>query len=349
MIDLRSDTLTKPNRAMLECILSAELGDDGRQNEQGRGEDKTTNLLEDYAAKLVGKEEGLFFSSGTLANTCALLTWCVPNDKVAVDACSHVYRTERVAFSPSFGQLIPRFYDFTEEQLPAPDSICNFLNKEPISLICLENTLNARGGVAIPPILLSEISQIAGRHKVPIHIDGARLFNAAISLSVDAKELCQYADSVMFCISKGLGAPVGSLLCGSGAFIRQARKTRKLLGGNMRQCGVIAAPALYALQHNIDSLRKDNANATSFAYTLNSLKTGRVRPHTDSNIVLMDITPYGISVDEYCAELSESGVLASSLDGKYIRFVFYNGITTQDAHEAAKIVLELDHKLSAKI
>ncbi len=344
MIDLRSDTLTIPDVDMLETILSAELGDDGRQDENGRGEDRTTNRLEDLAARLVGKDSGLYFSSGTLANTCSLLTWCTPGQKVIIDRIQHIYKTEKIAFSERFGQLHPVFVDYTADDLPDLKHMETLLKTGEISLVCMENTHNFRGGKCIPLGIMSDVYDLARSYGVRVHLDGARIFNAAAAMNVSADEICKYADSVMFCVSKGLGAPIGSLLCGSGEFILNVRKTRKLLGGNMRQCGVIAAPAIYALENNRFQLKRDNENAATMAKGLSGLKVGKLCAFPESNIVLLDITPYGMSAKEYCAALKELGVNPSTVGDDRVRFVFHKEISNDDAVRAAQLVMSFDEK-----
>jgi len=258
MIDLRSDTLTLPDRPMLETILTAKLGDDGRADARGRGEDLAVNELEDLAAEITGKEEAVLFPSGTMANTAAILTYCRPGDGVLVDEIQHIFITEKVVFDRNFGRLTPLFYKLNGRNVPDLESMTVHLRKSPVSLVCVENTHNFSGGFCMSPEEMGVIKNAAESYGVPVHMDGARLFNAAAALGVAAADLCAHADSVMFCISKGLGAPVGSLLCGTREFIRKARLTRKLLGGNMRQAGIIAAPGIYALRNNIVRLGEDN-------------------------------------------------------------------------------------------
>ena len=342
MIDLRSDTLTIPDKEMLNTVLDAQLGDDGRQDENGRGEDITTNRLEDLAAALTGKESGLYFSSGTLANTCALLTWCQPGDKVIIDHMQHIYRTEKIAFMDRFGQLKPVFVDYTDKDLPDLKNMEYLLKAGDISLICMENTHNFRGGKCIPLEVMAGVYELAKTYGVHVHLDGARLFNAAAAMDVRTDEICRYTDSVMFCVSKGLRAPIGSLLCGSREFILQARKTRKLLGGNMRQCGVIAAPAIYALKNNLSQLKQDNMNAQTMAEHLSEMHIGRISNFPESNIVLLDIRGYGFSSKEYCSALKEMGVLPSPVGDDHVRFVFHEGISEEDAISAAEAVMRFD-------
>jgi threonine aldolase len=345
MIDLRSDTLTLPDRPMLETILTARLGDDGRQNEEGRGEDAATNELEDLAAFLTGKEEGLLFSSGTLANTAALLTWCAPGDAVMVDRIQHIYVTEKTAFNKNFGQLIPLCYRFDRKNTPDIDDMRGILKEHRVKLLCLENTHNFSGGTCTPVEKMADIRALAEEYGVPVHLDGARLFNAALALGRDAKEICRNVDSVMFCISKGLGAPVGSLLCGSGEFIRRARDTRRMLGANMRQCGVIAAPGIYALTHNIPRLGDDAANAKCAAERLRTLKKAEAQKDVQTNMVMLDTSKTGLSAPEYCARLKEEGVWISPCLPDQARLVFYQGVTMDDGLKAAEIIEFVDRRL----
>lgn len=345
MIDLRSDTLTLPSEEMLKTILFAKLGDDGRTDRRGRGEDPTVNELEDLAAMLTGKEEAVLFSSGTLANTTAVLTYCNPGDKVLVDEMQHIYVSEKVVFEKSVGQLIPVTYKLNERKTPDLKSLRNLMQQNDIKLLCIENTHNFSGGTCIGLEELKSIHNLAQEFNIPIHMDGARLFNAAVSLGVEAKDICQYVDSVMFCLSKGLGAPVGSLLCGSEDFVKKARGKRKLLGGNMRQAGIIAAPGIYALKHNIESLKEDNGNAKYAADSLRGLKKTRVQENVQSNIVMLDVSQTGLTVEEYCARAKENGLWIRPVLNNKARLVFYKGISRDDAVQAVNIIKEIDAQL----
>jgi threonine aldolase len=345
MIDLRSDTLTLPDRPMLETILTAKLGDDGRQNAQGRGEDLTTNELEDLAASLTGKEAALLFSSGTLANTAALLAWCGPGEKVMVDTLQHLYVTEKVAFDKNFGQLVPVFYKFEKDNTPDIEDMRRILHEEKIKLLCLENTHNFSGGTCTPPAKMEKIKALAQEHGVPVHMDGARLFNAAQALGVSPKDICRNADSLMFCLSKGLAAPIGSLLCGGGEFIKKARERRKLLGAGMRQCGIIAAPGIYALTHNVERLAEDALHAKLLAENLTGLVKTIVQEDVQTNIVMLDIRKTGLTPREYAACLEKAGLLSHPVLDTHVRLVFYKGITQGDAQGAAQIIKKVDAEL----
>jgi threonine aldolase len=345
MIDLRSDTLTLPGKEMLNTILSAKLGDDGRVDEKGRGEDLTVNELEDLACRITGKDESILFSSGTLANTTAILTYCNPGDKVLVDEIQHIYISEKVVFEKSVGQLIPITYKLNERKTPDIDNIRKLMLENDIKLLCIENTHNFSGGTCTKLEELKNVYNLAKEFNIHIHMDGARLFNAAASLGVEGKDICKYVDSVMFCISKGLGAPIGSLLCGNRDFIKKARKKRKLLGGNMRQAGIIAAPGIYALQHNIERLKEDNSNAKYVADNLKSLNKTKVQKDVQTNIVMLDISETGLTAEEYCARAKEYGLWIRPVLKNKVRLVFYKGINRDDAAQAVKIIKDIDASL----
>lgn len=343
MIDLRSDTLTMPDEEMLKSILSAPLGDDGRLGPDGRGEDATINRLEDMAAEITGKEAALLCCSGTMGNQVALMTWCNPGDKVIIDELQHLYRSEKTAFDERFTRLRPVFYHLDKDCMPDPEEL-EPLMKEGASLLCVENTHNFTGGTCTTPERMAEIRTLADRWHVPVHMDGARLFNAAAFLGVPVKELCQYADSVMFCVSKGLAAPVGSLLCGSREFIRKAKGVRKLLGGALRQGGIIAAPAIYALEHNVDRLKEDNENAAICAAHMAGLKNIHLQDHVQTNILMLDLKDAALSPEAFCERAKEEGLLIRPILDTSVRLVFYKGITREDVVKAAEIVCRLDEE-----
>ena len=345
MIDLRSDTLTLPDRPMLETILSAPLGDDGRLDAEGRGEDATVNKLEDMSASLTGKEAALFCVSGTMGNQAALLTWCRPGDTVLVDELQHLDRSEKTAFDPRFGQMKKAFYKFDADSMPDPADMERALKGNSVKLICVENSHNYTGGTCITPERMAAVRRLADKYGVPVHMDGARVFNAAAYLGVSVKELAQYADTLMFCVSKGLGAPVGSLLCGPKDFIGKAKDTRKLLGGAMRQAGVIAAPAIYALKHNVERLSEDNENAAYCASLLTGLKKTLVQKNVQTNIMMLDVKNAGVTPQEFCERARGKGLLIRPIINTSVRLVFYKGITRRDAERAAAVIREIDAAL----
>lgn len=339
MIDLRSDTVTMPSREMLETILTARLGDDGRRKADRTGGDETVNRLEALAAEVTGKEDALFFPTGTMANTAALSSACAPGDRVLIDPLLHMYVSEKVAFHPKFLRLEPVFYQLDEDHMPDVADIREKLDATGAGLVCVENTHNFSGGSCTTPRRLAEVAETAHARGALVHMDGARLFNAATALGVDARELCRPVDTVMFCLSKGLGAPAGSLLCGDGARIAACREERKLLGGGMRQSGVLAAPGIYALEHNRLRLAEDHANARAFAEAVAaSVQTIRVTmPQT--NIVLLDLSESGLEDKAFAARLEERGVQAHLVPG-HVRLTFHLGIGREDALAAARAVAE---------
>lgn len=346
MIDLRSDTLTLPSKEMLATILTADLGDDGRLSKDGRGEDNTVNRLEDLAAKMTGKEAAVLFSSGTLGNHGALMAYCEPGDRVLVDVRQHILKAEKAMFSEKCGQLVPVLYSYDQNGLPVISEIEAALKEGGIKLICIENTHNSFGGAVMPISCLKEIRALADEYGVPVHMDGARLFNAAVALGVGAEEICRYADSVMFCISKGLGAPVGSLVCGGREFSKRAKDARKLLGGTMRQAGIIAAPGIYALEHNVDRLKDDHQNARLLADSIRECKRIKPQQRVMSNIVMIDVEGTGLSAGECCERLYEMGLSIYPSQTPYeIRLVFHLGVSHEDTLKAIEILKEFDKSL----
>lgn len=346
MIDLRSDTLTMPDGAMLESILSAKLGDDGRVGADGRGEDLAINELEDMMAAMVGMEAGLLCPTGTMGNTCGVLSWCKAQEPVLVHEQQHLLLTEKFLFDEQFCRMQPIKYSMNAEMTPDVEQIDRLFAASGAKLLCLENTHNFSGGYVIPVAEMAKLRAVADKYGAHIHMDGARLFHAAASLGVPAKEITKYVDSVMVCISKGIGAPVGSVLCSTRAQIAKAREMRKVLGGGMRQAGVIAAPGIYALQHNIERMADDIANARLTA----SLLAGRLKKLTmqkdvQSNILVLDAAGCGVSPAEICSRAEALGLLIKPVLKTCVRLVYYKGITQEDARKAAEIILQLDAQL----
>ena len=330
MIDLRSDTLTKPTPEMLEAILAAPLGDDDRTHELGRGEDPTVNELEDLAARITGKQAAVLVPSGCMANTAAVLAQVKPGSTLLVDEQQHLMISEKYLFDPELGRMSPQTYRHDEHGQPNLDDIAAALDAGGIDLVCVENSHNYAGGAAITCERLAAIHELAQAHGVPVHMDGARLFNAALALDVDVSELCQHVDTLMFCLSKGLSAPVGSIVCGDQGTILEVRRMRKALGGAMRQAGVIAAPGIYALHHTVRRLAEDHANARAFADAIADLERTHIVGDVVTNIVVIDVS--GITDDPlaYCERAAERGLIIRPVMKRYIRFVFYRGITQAD-------------------
>ena len=289
-IDLRSDTVTQPTLEMREAMYRAEVGDDVF------GDDPTVNRLEELAAAKLGKPAAVFVASGTMGNLSSLLTHCRRGEEVIVGDQAHIFRYEAGGSSALGG--IAQF------QIPnQPDGTLSLDRVEAAirggdqheartKLIALENTHNRCGGTVLPLAYVTQVRELADRYDLKVHLDGARVFNASVALGVDVKSIAQYADSVTFCLSKGLGAPVGSVICGGAEFIAQARRYRKMLGGGMRQAGIIAAAGIVALEKMIDRLADDHANARRLAEGLAdtpgvTLDLDRVQ----TNIIYFNLTP----------------------------------------------------------
>ncbi len=346
MIDLRSDTLTMPDSEMLQSILTAKLGDDGRVDANGRGEDFTINELEDLMAELTGKEAGLLCPTGTMGNTCGVLTWCKAQDKVLVHEQQHLLLTEKFLFDEEFCRMVPVKYAMNEHMTPDVEQIDLLLAESGAKLLCLENTHNFSGGYVIPVEEMAKLRAVADKHGAHIHMDGARLFHAAASLGVPAKKITQYVDSVMVCISKGVGAPVGSVLCSTKAQIAKAREIRKIIGGGMRQAGVIAAPGIYALKHNLERMKDDIANARLTASLLKGkLQKLTMQDEVQSNILVLDCSKASVTPAEFCVLAEKKGLLIKTVLKTCVRLVYYKGITEADARKAAEIILALDREV----
>lgn len=329
VVDLRSDTLTVPTEAMRAAMREAEVGDDGRVDAEGRGGDPTVNRLEDHAAELLGKEAALFCPSGTMANLVALATWCDRGDAAALEPDLHVFRTEKSPFMEKFLGIQPVFYARDAEGMPEESSFASACAAQGVKLACVENSHNFGGGICVSLARQQALAAAARNASVPVHMDGARLFNAAVALGVDAAHLAACADSVMFCLSKGLGAPFGSVLCGTREFIAKARQTRKLLGGGMRQAGIMAAAGLVALRTGIERLAEDHENARHLGAALAAYDEFVLTP-VQSNIVMLDISASGRSSEWFEQQLAPLGLLAKGMGRDHLRLTTYNGVGRQD-------------------
>ena len=337
IVDLRSDTLSLPTEAMRRAIYEAELGDDQY------GEDPTTRQLETLAAEKVGKDAALLVLSGTMGNLVAALVHTQPGDEVILDLHAHVYNAE-VAGMARLGGLATRQLDGGRDGLN-PDEV-ELAIRPPVSshrpktgLIIIENTSNRGGGTIVPLDRLAHLTAVARRHGVPIHMDGARLFDAAVALRVDARAITQYVDSVQFCLTKGLSAPLGSILAGSRPFIDQARRIRQMIGGGMRQSGIIAAAGIVALETMIDRLAEDHANARFLgeaAARIPGLAVDLTAVQT--NMVYVDFAGSGLSGGEVVQRLAGRGVKALATGPTVLRFVVYNDITRADIEYAVHVL-----------
>ncbi len=326
-IDLRSDTVTIPPKEMLDTMAVAELGDDVYED------DPTANELEAYCAKLFGKEAALFVPSGTFGNQLALLTHTRRGDEVIVASDAHIMVHEVGAAAVIAGVQMRTFDIDSERRIPLK-KIERLIRVEDIhypdtGLICLENAL---GNGAVAPLEdMQAVYKMAKGYDLPVHLDGARIFNAAHALGVDVSEITASVDTANICLSKGLCAPIGSILVGSEAFIQRARKMRKLMGGGLRQVGVIAAPALYALTHMVDRLGDDHANAKYMAKRLTEIDGITIlEDRLDINMVFFTLSEAIIAENDLVEGLYKAGIKVNGTeDGEY-RFVTHHGVSKAD-------------------
>ena len=335
VIDLRSDTITRPTPEMRRAMAQAEVGDDVYR------EDPTVNRLQEAVAELLGKEAALFVVSGTMGNQVAIRTHTSPGDEVILDAESHIFHYEVAAPAALSGvQLRPvageRGHPTAAEIEPLvrPDD----LHLPRTRLICLENTHNRAGGSVLPMKALQGVAALARARGLGMHLDGARLLNACVVTGRAASEYARHFDSVSICFSKGLGAPVGSALAGSTDFIERARRVRKMFGGGMRQAGIIAAGALYALEHHVDRMAVDHHNARRLAQALAEMPGVRLDPtQVETNIVVWRLAE-PLQAAEVQARLRERGVLVSGFGPRLLRCVTHLEVTSEDIEEAIPVI-----------
>ncbi len=320
-IDLRSDTVTKPTPEMREAMAKAEVGDDVF------GDDPTVNRLQQMAAERMGKEAGLFVPSGTMGNLVALLSHCQRGDEVIIGQRNHSFLYEAGGMSVLGGISSYQLKNQPDGSLLPEDVEAAIRPDDPhdpiTRLVCLENTHNRCGGTVQTPEYTRQISKLAHDNGLKVHLDGARIFNAAAALGVPARELVEPVDSVTFCLSKGLSAPVGSVLCGDQEFIRKARRARKLLGGGMRQAGVMAAAGIVALEKMVDRLAEDHVRARNLAEGLLQNDCIVLDPGTPAtNMVFFDLAPHAkLSAPEICDRLEPEGILVSPSGERRFRLV----------------------------
>jgi threonine aldolase len=339
MIDLRSDTVTLPSPAMREAMYRAELGDDVM------GEDPTVNRLEAMAAEMTGKEAALLGVSGTMGNLLALLAQCQRGQEAILGDNSHIYNYEAggasalggIVFHPvstgRFGEL-----PLAEMQHAIRPATSN-MHYAPPGMICVESTHNRCGGTILSRAYLREVRAIADQAGVPVHLDGSRIFNAAVALRCDVREFTNSVDSVQFCLSKGLSAPVGSLVCGRKDFIARARRLRKMVGGGMRQAGIIAAAGIIALTEMVDRLAEDHANARRLAEGLVDLPGMKLDLDTvQTNIVIFGPQKPPHEGSSFAQVLAREGVKVGDIGDGRFRAVTHYGITNKDIDEAVKIM-----------
>jgi threonine aldolase len=328
-IDLRSDTVTRPSDAMRDAARDADVGDDVY------GDDPTVNDLERRAAALVGCEDALFVPTGTMGNQIAAQAHADPGTEVVADAEAHVIRWELGGLARN-ASLQTRTVDAAEGVVTPGQvhAVCHDtdLHRPGTGLVWLENTHNARGGLAIPAGRIRAVADAADDHGVPVHLDGARLFNACVALDTDPAEMVAPVDSVLFCLSKGLGAPVGSMLCGSEAFVDEARRVRKRHGGGMRQVGLLAAPGLLALE-NRERLSEDHANAERLAAGLDGID-GLSAPAPETNIVVARISDTPLDPEAFAEACAERGVGCGPFGERTVRFCTHLDVDRDDVDAA---------------
>ena len=336
-IELRSDTFTMPTPAMRRAMADAEVGDDQY------GEDPTVNRLEKRAAEIVGKDAGVYVASGMLGNLCGVLSQTERGDEVILGDLAHIYQNEMGA-SFVLGSIQPRLVP-NRDGCPTLEDVEAAIRPQGMfprtSVVCLENSHNNCGGSVLTVAQTMAVAELAHRQGLRVHLDGARIFNAAVALGVDAKELCAPVDTVQFCFSKGLSAPVGSILCGTAETVAKARRVRKLLGGAMRQAGVIAAAALVGLEEIRDRLAEDHRNAKTLAQGLAGV--GGVRIDAErvvTNIVSFEIAPDWMDTGAFTKACAERGLRLSRYLGNSprLRAVTHYGIERSDIDDALAIV-----------
>jgi len=334
-IDLRSDTVTHPTEAMRRAMYRAEVGDDVY------GEDPAVNRLEELAAARLGKEAGLFVVSGTMSNLIAILAQTIRGNEVIMGSESHILHYE-VGGASALGGVVLRTVNNQpngEMNLSEIAAVIRGtdIHAPPTALVCLENTQNRCGGMVLTPAYTAKVVKLARQNGLKVHLDGARVFNAAVALNVPVTALTKNVDSVGICLSKGLSAPVGSVICGTVEFIARARKWRKMLGGGMRQAGIIAAAGIVALETMVDRLAEDHANSAQLAAGMRNIEGIVVTQSTvPTNIILFETAP-GIDPDKFSVKMKANGVLLSPRGGNKFRVVTHREISSQDITRALAI------------
>jgi threonine aldolase len=342
MIELRSDTFTLPTPAMREAIATAPLGDDVY------GEDPTVRALEELAADKLGKAAACLMPSGTMANLSSIMAHCPRGSKILVGNESDIFLYESGGASVCGGIVYEPIPTQVDGRLLLADLAAAFPedSADPQfalpALICLENTHNRSGGRVLSLDYLRQVALFAQESAIPIHMDGARIFNAAIALDISPAVIARYADSVQFCLSKGLAAPVGSMVVGTAAFIEKVRRIRKMLGGAMRQSGIVAAAGIVALEQMVDRLREDHSNARLLAEGLARLPTIQIDlDSVETNIVVFRVIDDRFTAQTFVAAARRCGLQFGEFGHGRLRAVTYFGITTQDIHAATAIIENL--------
>ncbi len=329
MIDLRSDTVTLPTAAMRQAICNAELGDDVFE------EDPTTIRLEEMAAARMGKEAAMLVASGTMGNLVCVLSHCNRGDEVILGDQAHTFLYEGGGIA-ALGGVHPHTIANQLDGTLRLEDIAGAIRADNVHfprtrLVCLENTHNRCGGAPLSPEYTEQVAALAHDHGLLLHLDGARVFNAAVALGLDVKELTRHVDSLSFCLSKGLSAPVGSLICGSKEFVAETRRNRKALGGGMRQCGIIAAAGIEALENMTERLAEDHDNARRLAQGIAEIPSLSIEPErVQTNIVFFDLVGEAFSAEQLVAKLADKGVAILQLGPTRLRAVTHYGISAED-------------------
>ena len=349
-IDLRSDTVTKPTPAMRKAMAEAEVGDDVF------GEDPNVNRLEAMTAEMLGKEAAVYVSSGTMGNLISVLSHCGRGDEMILGDRSHIFLSEQggsAALGGVHTRQLPNQPDGTLDLARIEESIRSDNEHYPVTrLIALENTQNSCGGRVLPVAYMDAVGDLAHQHGLQLHVDGARLWNAAVALNVSPARLVQNTDSVSVCLSKGLAAPVGSVVVGSSEFIRRVRRNRKIVGGGTRQAGIIAAAGIVAITEMVERLADDHANAKALAQGLAQIDGIVINPdEVETNLVFFSLGRTDITPTQFASELAARGVLLLPMGGRRLRAVVNYHMTAEDvqpAVAAVKAVLAADFQKSDK-
>jgi threonine aldolase len=339
VIDLRSDTVTKPTEEMRQAMYRAEVGDDVYRD------DPTVNRLEELAAREMGKEAALFVASGTMANQVAVMAHTKRGDEIILGEKSHIYVNEVGGIAYLAGvqaALVTETEGVMDARVVEQKIRQENIHYPNTSLICVENTHNMAGGRVVPLAAMKEIHDVGKRHGIPVHLDGARIYNAAAYLGVEAREIAKYCDSVNVCLSKGLCAPVGSVLAGSREFIERARKFRKMLGGGMRQAGILAAAGIVAIEKMSKRLKEDHENALLLAKGLNSLEGVSVDvDRVQTNLIMVDFAGTGLNGMQVAERLKQNGILINGSSSPVVRFAVHYYITPDDVKRTVEVVSKI--------
>ena len=334
IIDFRSDTVTKPSKAMLEAMISAKVGDDVF------GEDESINKLEELSAKMFGMEAALFCPSGTMTNQIAIKCHTHPGDEIICDESAHVYQYEGGGIAANSGASVKLLSGdrgrITTEQVRSsinPDDV----HRANTSLVCLENTSNRGGGSCYDFSEIENIRQVCSGHQLKLHLDGARLVNALVAKKETPEQYGKVFDSISICLSKSLGCPVGSLLLGNTDFIKKARRVRKAFGGGMRQAGFLAAAGIYALQNNIERLKEDHDHATVISRAIEKKDFVQFVLPVETNIIIVELKD-GLAAQTIVNKLKEQGILCYAITTNRVRFVLHLDITKEMVNKTIEII-----------